>query len=165
MFLFDTSRAVDYAAMEEEVGRLMQRASAELVSCKKWDERKLAYEIRGRKRGCYVLTYFKAEADKIVSMERDARLSESILRLLVLRADNVSEEKMQAPSPIEAAAAERDASRARAAEAAAREAEQQKPEPEPAGTATATATATAEAPEPAPAAEDNASSDSKTEST
>lgn len=111
MFLFDTSRAADYPAMEAEVGRLMERAGAELLLCKRWDERKLAYPVNGRKRGCYVLTYFKAPADKITALEADAKLSEMIMRLLVLRADQVSKETMQAPTPAEAAAAEREAAR------------------------------------------------------
>jgi ribosomal protein S6 len=111
MFLFDTSRAADYPAMEAEVGRLMERAGAELLLCKRWDERKLAYQVYGRKRGCYVLAYFKAPPDKITELEADARLSEMVLRLLVLRADQVSDEIMRAPTPCETATAEREAAR------------------------------------------------------
>ena len=94
MFLFDTAVARDWAAIEQEVHRLCDRISAELLVCVKFDERKLAYEIQRRKRGMYVLTYFEAAADKITDLERDAELSESILRLMVLRADHVPEEKV-----------------------------------------------------------------------
>ena len=94
MFLFDGSVARDWAAIEQEVQRLCKRIKAELLVCVKFDERKLAYEIQRRKRGTYVLAYFEAEADRITALERDAQLSESILRLMVLRADHVPEERI-----------------------------------------------------------------------
>ena len=51
----------------------------------------------------YALTYFNADPSKIKPMERDAQLSERILRLLVLRADGVTQERMDffAPPPKE----------------------------------------------------------------
>ena len=101
MFLFDPTFAVEWPNVEKEINRLMERAKAELVLCKKWDERRLAYEIRGRKRGCYVLTYFKAPAESITALERDTQLSEPILRCLILKADRISDEKMRAPVPAE----------------------------------------------------------------
>ena len=59
MFLFDSAGARDWAAIDQEVRRLLGRISAEPLVCVKFDERKLAYEIKRRKRGTYVLTYFK----------------------------------------------------------------------------------------------------------
>lgn len=104
MFLFDPAFAGDFKNAEDEVRRIMDRADAEILMCRRWDERKLAYEIRGRKRGVYVLTYFNADPSKIKPMERDAQLSERILRLLVLRADGITQERMDffAPPPKEA---------------------------------------------------------------
>lgn len=94
MFLFDNSVAHEWATIEAEVRRLCDRIDAQLQVCVKYDERKLAYEIQRRKRGTFVLTYFDAPAERIADMERDARLSESILRLLVLRADKVPAERI-----------------------------------------------------------------------
>jgi len=94
MFLFDSAVARDWATVAQEVRRLCDRIAAQLLVCVKFDERKLAYEIRKRKRGTYVLTYFDADPTRIGELERDARLSELILRLLVLRADHMTEEKL-----------------------------------------------------------------------
>lgn len=94
MFLFDNSAARDWPTIEQEVRRLLGRIGGELLACVKFDERKLAYEIRRRRRGTYALTYFQAPPDRIADLERDARLSELILRLLVLRADHVSDERI-----------------------------------------------------------------------
>jgi small subunit ribosomal protein S6 len=94
MFLFDSSAARDWAAIEQEVHRLCNRIGAELLVCIKFDERKLAFEIKRRKRGTYVLTYFEAPEERITDLERDAQLSELILRVLVVRAEHVPEEKI-----------------------------------------------------------------------
>ena len=95
MFLFDSGFANDFAKVEAEIQRLMDRAQAQIIRCGKWDERKLAYDIKGRKRGCYVLVFFKAPAEKIITMQRDVNLSESVLRALILRADYLTEEQME----------------------------------------------------------------------
>lgn len=95
MFLFDPTFGASFEACEGEIGRLMERADAEILLCRKWDERRLAYRIDGRKRGVYALVYFKAPPEKIAPLERDAKLSENVLRLLVLRADEVDREAME----------------------------------------------------------------------
>ncbi len=95
MFLFDPTFGASFETCETEIRRLMERAEAELVFCRKWDDRRLAYRINGRKRGVYVLTYFKAKPERIVPLERDVQLSEDILRILVLRADDVTPEAME----------------------------------------------------------------------
>lgn len=95
MFLFDPTFGNNIEDCETEIRRLMDRAKAEILFCKKWDERRLAYRIKGRKRGVYVLVYFKAPTSNITPLERDAQLSENILRLLVLRAEGVTLEMME----------------------------------------------------------------------
>jgi small subunit ribosomal protein S6 len=95
MFVMDSGMAADWQAVEGEIERLTGRAEAELLCCRKWDERRLAYEIGPHKRGCYVLTYLRADPTRIAGLERDAQLSEHILRMLVLRADHVSEEEIR----------------------------------------------------------------------
>jgi small subunit ribosomal protein S6 len=94
LFLFDTAAARDWAGIEEEVRRLCSRIGAELLVCVKFDERKLTYEIARRKRGTYVLVYFDAPPDRIADLERDLRLSELILRGLVVRAEKLTEERL-----------------------------------------------------------------------
>lgn len=95
MFLFDPTFGSSFENCETEIRRLLDRASGEILFCRKWDERRLAYKINGRKRGVYALTYFKAPADRIAPLERDAQLSEHILRLLVLRADGLTQDDME----------------------------------------------------------------------
>jgi small subunit ribosomal protein S6 len=101
MFLFDPGFATDFANAEKEIRRIMDRAEAEIVLCRRWDERKLAYEVEGRKRGVYVLTYFLAEPSRIRGIERDVQLSESVLRALVLQAEGLTREHMEQFMPSE----------------------------------------------------------------
>jgi small subunit ribosomal protein S6 len=99
MFLFDPTFGSSFENCEKEVHRLMDRAQAEVILCRKWDERRLAYRIKGRKRGVYVLVYFKAPPDKIAPLERDVQLSEDVLRVLVVRADGLTREHMERAYP------------------------------------------------------------------
>lgn len=95
MFLFDPAVTADWDAVQAELNRLFERAGARVVVATRWDERRLAYEVRGRKRGIYALTFFEADEAKITDLQRDARLSESILRMMVLQADQLSDEEMK----------------------------------------------------------------------
>ncbi len=95
MFLFDPTFGSSYENCETEIRRILGRAEAEIVFCRRWDERRLAFKIKGRKRGVYVLVYFKADASKIGGVERDAQLSENVLRVLVLRADEITPDMME----------------------------------------------------------------------
>jgi len=94
MFLFDNAVVHEWSEMEAEVKRLYERIGAEPLVTVKYDERKLAYEINGRKRGTYVLSYFDADPDKISALERDVKLSEVLLRAMVLKGDSLTEERL-----------------------------------------------------------------------
>ncbi|XVJ59788.1 MAG: 30S ribosomal protein S6 [Tepidisphaera sp.] len=96
MFLLSTAQAADFAGAIAHLNEILHRGHAELIAMKKWDERRLAYEIKGNKRGVYILAYFKAPNESLGHIERDLRLSEKILRSLILRADHLTMEEMQA---------------------------------------------------------------------
>jgi len=116
MFLVDTALAAqDWQVILDEVQRIMDRAEAEVVSLKKWDERRLCYDIQKKSRGTYILVYFNCETSKIGGIERDVQLSELITRVLVLRTDRMSPEDLEKLTPLEAVAAE-EAERAATAE-------------------------------------------------
>ena len=100
MFLVDSAEATaNWSDIITAVNTVMERAEAEVISLRKWDERRLTYEIAGRKRGTYILCYFKSAPSVISGIERDVQLNESLLRVLILRADHITEESMQSPTP------------------------------------------------------------------
>jgi len=107
MFLLESDQP-NFEEAVEPIRSILQRSEAEVLQLRKWDERKLIYEIKGRRRGLYVLTYFKADPSKIVELERNAQLNERILRVLILSADHVTAEQMSAATPAEYEPAHRD---------------------------------------------------------
>ncbi len=52
-----------------------------------WGRRRLAYEIQKKTEGVYAVVNFTAEPATTVELERQLRLSESVMRTKVLRAD------------------------------------------------------------------------------
>ncbi len=89
MFLVDSAEATtDWDGVTATIRNILEKASAEIVSIRKWDDRKLAYEINGKGKGTYILCYFKAEGGKLQGIEKDIQLSERIMRALILCAEN-----------------------------------------------------------------------------
>jgi small subunit ribosomal protein S6 len=100
MFLVDSAIAAsDWDGVNAVISKILEKAGAEVLTMKKWDERKLAYDIKGKSRGTYILCYFKAPAGKVHQIERDVRLSEKIVRVLILKADQVTAEDMAKVPP------------------------------------------------------------------
>lgn len=100
MFLLEAGQA-NFEEAVAPIRTIFTRNQVEVLHLKKWDERRLTYEIRGRRRGMYVLSYFKVDPLKITEIERDAKLEEKVLRSLILQANEVSPEVMAAPTPAE----------------------------------------------------------------
>jgi len=97
MFLVDSAQAAaDWDGVLEAIRTVLDRAGAEIVSMRKWDERRLAYEIKGVSRGTYILTYFKVDGRKISEIERDVQLSERIMRAMILNAEHKGREDVSA---------------------------------------------------------------------
>jgi small subunit ribosomal protein S6 len=122
MFLVSQAAAHDLGACVKHVKDVLARGKADIIAFKKWDERRLAYEINKQKRGVYFLTYFSADPVHIEVIERQAHLSDDILRVMVLRCDHLSEDEMRAADGQEQLA---DEVKLRAEKLAADEAEQE----------------------------------------
>ena len=92
LFLFDANLAAkDWPGLEKHVGDLLQKNEADLVYSERWPDRKLAYEVKGCRKGTYFLTYFNAPGPAITTLHRDVQLSERVLRLMVLQNDYIAE--------------------------------------------------------------------------
>ncbi len=96
MFLLSQAVAADLAGAVAHIREILDKAGAQIIAMKKWDERRLAYEIDKQKRGVYILVYFSCNARNIAQIERSSNLSERIMRHLILRADHMTLEEMQA---------------------------------------------------------------------
>jgi small subunit ribosomal protein S6 len=103
MFLLPAGASAEMEKSLALVRGIIERHKGQILVIKKWDERKLAYELRGNKRGLYILAYFTAPGGAIAGIERDVNLSEEVLRVLVTHADHLNETEMAAvePQPIQ----------------------------------------------------------------
>ena len=86
MFLLDSGK---YAAGPENttnhVLEILQKSGAAIVAHRPWADGKLAYPVKGHKKGLHLLTYFTMPASGLTEVTRQVHLSESILRHMVLK--------------------------------------------------------------------------------
>jgi small subunit ribosomal protein S6 len=100
LFLVDSGLAAsNWDGVNDAIKKVLDRANAEVVSIRKWDERRLAYPVKGKKRGTYLIAYFKCDPLKILGIERDVNLSEEIIRAMILKGDHLTDENMQKDTP------------------------------------------------------------------
>jgi small subunit ribosomal protein S6 len=100
MFLVDAAEAdADWQSVESGVRKILGRVDAEIISLRRWDTRRLAYEIDKKSRGTYILCYFRADGGRIAEIERTVQLSEQIMRVLILSADHITEDAMEKDTP------------------------------------------------------------------
>jgi small subunit ribosomal protein S6 len=92
MFLLDPTKvAGDVPGSAQQLHGILEKNKAEILASRPWDERRLAYPIKkngvSHKKGLYYLTYFKADSQKLIEIERDFSLHEPLLRSMVLKID------------------------------------------------------------------------------
>lgn len=69
----------------EELKRVITSMGGELLGVDRWGRRKLAYPIRKRIEGEYVLIKFKGNGKVVSELDRICRIREPILRHLITR--------------------------------------------------------------------------------
>jgi small subunit ribosomal protein S6 len=123
MFLISQAEAADLNGILAHIEEILRRGHAEILAMRKWDERRLAFEIEKQRRGLYVLCYFRAPANSISHIERDCNLSERIMRAMLLRADHLTDEEVASQDDRAGLATEAKLRAARATERTTRETE------------------------------------------
>ena len=78
-----------------QVEELLKHENATIHHIEHWGKRKLAYTIRKQRQGYYEWFYFELEANRIAEVERKLKMSESILRFMVLRMEKSQIQNLQ----------------------------------------------------------------------
>jgi len=99
MFLFPGAAASDMDGALGAARLTIERHGGTIIVLKKWDERKLTYEIERNKRGVYIIAYFTAPGTVVTGIERDVSLSDNMLRVMITHADHLNETEMNAVEP------------------------------------------------------------------
>lgn len=90
MFLIDNEAVRQgWAQAKAHVTDLIAKHGGTIHSARRWDERRLAYAIRGRRRATFLLVHAEIPQGGYSNVERDLNLAESVLRYLILRVDEV----------------------------------------------------------------------------
>lgn len=88
MLILDSNRyGRDQAGVSGQFAEFVTKHGGEILASRLWEERRLAYPINGHRKGTYWLTYFKLDSLKLDAVKADLRLSESIMRSLILKVD------------------------------------------------------------------------------
>lgn len=96
MFLLDNEVVRGgWDSAKSTVASLLGKHGAKVLSSRRWAERKLAYPVRGRKRGTYLLAYYEIEPTSIATLVRDLDISEVVLRYLLTRAQEVPAKELE----------------------------------------------------------------------
>jgi small subunit ribosomal protein S6 len=67
----------------------------EMRSCRRWDERRLAYPIKRKRRATFLLTYCDLPATALAPLNRDLEINETVLRHLLLRAEELPSQELE----------------------------------------------------------------------
>ncbi len=97
MFLIDNDRVRDgWPDAKSVVVQLLEKHGATVHTARRWDERALAYPIRGKRRATFLLSYFEAPGEGLAAMRRDLEINDTVLRFLHLSASEVPQAERDA---------------------------------------------------------------------
>lgn len=89
---YEVTYILDPALPDEEISGLMARfvelaksGGAQVNDPERWDRRRLAYPIKDKREGIYVFMTLKAEKEAVAELVRVLKLTEPVLRHMVLR--------------------------------------------------------------------------------
>jgi small subunit ribosomal protein S6 len=85
----------------KRVNTLIERAGGSLERTNIWGKRKLAYEVKHQKEGAYILQDFQIGADRLPELEAALKITEEVLRHLIVRKPDRPTPTPVAPPPAE----------------------------------------------------------------
>jgi len=88
--LYEVMFVVDAGHGRENQGKLMselkdlvEKSGGTWVNGDKWEERRLAYNIKKRKRGLYILSHVVCSTQSISRLDRNIQISDLVIRALI----------------------------------------------------------------------------------
>ena len=85
MFLLDSADfASDPDGMTKMLTEMIERVGGTVAAHRPWQDGRLAYEIKGRRKGLHYLVMFTLETSKMADLNRACRLNEKVLRTLFI---------------------------------------------------------------------------------
>jgi small subunit ribosomal protein S6 len=95
LVIFDANKYNgDAAGTVDALHQVIAKHKGELVVSRPWDERRFTYPIKNQKKGTYYLLYFRGPGPIVPQIEADLKLSETILRYMVINIHPKMQEQM-----------------------------------------------------------------------
>lgn len=86
LFLLDSARfAADPDGTSQVVLNMLEKAGGTVVANLPWQDGKLAFPIEGHRKGLHYLAYFKMGGDGVSDVSRACKLSDVVLRQLIIK--------------------------------------------------------------------------------
>lgn len=96
LYVIPTSLTEEEAGgIEIKVNALLEKHGATVESSKRLGKFKLAYPIKKESHGYYILELFSAEGASLSKIEEGLRISQGVLRHLIVRADEAGDQKFE----------------------------------------------------------------------
>jgi len=73
----------DYNKVVAGLKEIIEKGGGAWVNGDKWEERRLAYPIKKKKRGLYIICHFSAPTENVTKIDRQAKLSDLVLRHMI----------------------------------------------------------------------------------
>ncbi len=89
------------ATMEKIKGIISQSEGAELFKMEDWGMRNLAYNVRKKSRGRYILLHFSGTPTLLSELHRNFRVMDAVIKFQSVRLDERKEVSTKAPPPDE----------------------------------------------------------------
>ena len=85
----------------KRVNTLIERSGGTPDSTNLWGKRKLAYDVKHQKEGSYVLQEFHLDPDRVPELEASLKITEEVLRHLIVRKPEKAIATAVTPPPAE----------------------------------------------------------------
>ena len=85
----------------KRVNTIIEKAGGSVERTNVWGKRKLAYEVKHQKEGSYVLQDFQIGPDRVPELEAQLKITEEVLRHLIVRKPEKATPTPVAPPPAE----------------------------------------------------------------
>jgi small subunit ribosomal protein S6 len=87
-YIIDSTLAdEDQTALIDRFQRLVAEQGGTVDGVDKWERRRLAYEVKGKREGIYVVMNFTGPSAAEAELQRVLRLTDNVLRHIVVRVD------------------------------------------------------------------------------
>jgi len=84
-------------SVDEKFKSIISNQGGMVLSYVPWGKKKLAYPVKKRSRGVYVLTEYAAGPELVAELERNMRLDERVLKFITVKLDDYFDPEKDAP--------------------------------------------------------------------